>query len=36
VRAGRTLEIDPQTGAVTNATIPDEWIMPRYRDGWRL
>jgi predicted dehydrogenase len=36
VRAGRVLEIDPQTGAVTNATIPDEWIMPRYRDGWRL
>jgi predicted dehydrogenase len=36
VRAGRNLELDPETGAVKNATIPAEWIQPKYRDGWSL
>jgi predicted dehydrogenase len=36
VRAGRSLELDPDTGAVTNAAIPDEWVSPSYREGWTL
>jgi predicted dehydrogenase len=36
VRAGRTLEIDPATGAVTNVELPREWVEPVYRDGWSL
>jgi predicted dehydrogenase len=36
VRAGRNLELDPETGAVKNATIPAEWVTPTYRQGWSL
>lgn len=36
VRSGRTLELDTTTGAITNATLPTEWIMPTYRPGWSL
>ena len=36
VRAGRTLELDPSTGAVKSPTIPNDWIMPAYRSGWSL
>ena len=36
VHAGRNLELDPETGAVKNATIPADWIQPQYRDGWSL
>ncbi|HJU73763.1 MAG TPA: Gfo/Idh/MocA family oxidoreductase [Gemmatimonadaceae bacterium] len=36
VRAGRTLEIDPATGAVKSPAIPNEWINPVYRAGWSL
>lgn len=36
VRAGRPLDIDPATGAVKTAGIPNEWVTPTYRDGWRL
>jgi predicted dehydrogenase len=36
VRAGRTLEFNPQTGEVTNFKVPDEWIRPEYRRGWSL
>jgi hypothetical protein len=35
-RAGRTLEINPQTGEVTNLRGPKEWIEPEYRKGWSL
>jgi predicted dehydrogenase len=35
-RAGRTLEINPQTGEVTNLRVPKEWIEPEYRKGWSL
>jgi predicted dehydrogenase len=36
VRAGRNLEVDPETGAVKTAGIPKEWITPSYRPGWQL
>jgi hypothetical protein len=36
VRLGRTLEIDPATGAVTNVQVPQELITPVYRAGWTL
>jgi len=36
VRVGRTLEINPQTGEVTNTTIPEDYIRPQYRAGWSL
>jgi hypothetical protein len=34
VRAARALEIDPDSGKVTNAEIPEEYIKPTYRQGW--
>ena len=34
VRAAKVIEIDPQTGDVTNTTIPEEYIKPTYREGW--
>jgi predicted dehydrogenase len=36
IRTGRTLELNPETGEVTNVKIPDEYLMPRYRTGWTL
>ncbi len=36
VRLGRALEINPETGQVTNVAIPDEYIHPHYRSGWSL
>jgi len=36
VRAGRTLELNPETGEITNMRLPDEWITPVYRTGWSL
>ena len=36
VRLGRALEINPENGQVTNVSIPDEFIHPRYRSGWSL
>jgi predicted dehydrogenase len=36
VRAGRTLEVDPGTGRVTNVELPREWVEPVYREGWSL
>jgi predicted dehydrogenase len=36
VRMGQPLEIDPARGAVTNVSVPDEWIRPAYRRGWSL
>jgi hypothetical protein len=36
VRMGRTLEIDPASGAVTNVQVPQELITPAYRAGWTL
>jgi hypothetical protein len=35
VRTGRTLELDSATGVVVSPTIPDEYIRPAYREGWR-
>ncbi len=36
VRMGRTLEIDPASGAVTNVQVPQELITPAYRAAWTL
>ena len=36
VRAARVLELDPETGMVTNTNIPEEYIKPTYREGWSL
>ncbi len=36
VRMNRVLEIDRATGAVTNATVPAEWVTPIYRKGWTM
>ena len=36
VRTGRVLELNPETGQVANATIPEEYIRPTYRSGWSV
>ncbi len=36
VRLGRTLEINPATGQVTNLQVPVEYLQPTYRQGWSL
>jgi hypothetical protein len=36
VRAGQPLSVDPATGQVSGAAIPDEWLRPTYRKGWSL
>jgi predicted dehydrogenase len=33
-RFGRPLEVNPATGQVTTAGIPEDWIVPQYRKGW--
>ncbi len=34
VRAGRALQVDPGSGRVTNADLPEEWTEPTFREGW--
>jgi predicted dehydrogenase len=36
VRLGRTLELNPETGEITNIKIPEDYIRPAYRSGWSL
>ncbi len=36
LRVGQTIELDPTGGAITNVLVPDEWVLPTYRDGWEL
>jgi predicted dehydrogenase len=36
IRMGRTLELNPTTGQITNCTVPDEYLKPSYRAGWSL
>jgi hypothetical protein len=36
VRTGRPLEVNPATGQLTNARIPEDWILPEYRKGWSV
>jgi predicted dehydrogenase len=36
LRIGQTVELDPAGGAITNVRVPEEWVMPEYRDGWEL
>lgn len=33
---GKALEVNPQTGDITNVTVPAEFIRPTYREGWTL
>jgi len=36
VRTAKILELDSSTGQVTNASIPDDYLRPVYRDGWGI
>jgi hypothetical protein len=36
VRLGRTLEVNAETGQVTNVKAPEEYVRPSYRSGWTL
>ncbi|MBV6519919.1 MAG: Inositol 2-dehydrogenase/D-chiro-inositol 3-dehydrogenase [Gemmatimonadaceae bacterium] len=36
VRAGRTVDLDPNTGAIRTTGIPGDWLQPTYRTGWNL
>ena len=36
VRAGKTLELDSKTGMITNVQLPEEWVKPGFRDGWKV
>ena len=36
LRVGQTIELDPTGGAITNVLVPEEWIIPTYREGWEL
>ena len=36
VRSGRALDIDPNTGEVTNVAVPEDYVRPTYREGWSL
>ena len=36
VRGGRTVEINPSSGAMLTTGIPQDWIDPVYRGGWSL
>ena len=36
VRMARPLTLNPATGDVTNATVPEEFVRPAYRKGWTL
>jgi predicted dehydrogenase len=36
VRLQQPIELNPTTGEVTNAKVPEEWVRPTYRMGWSL
>jgi predicted dehydrogenase len=36
VRSGKTIELDPETGMLKTAGIPEEYWKPQYRSGWTL
>ena len=35
-RMGQVIEMNPNTGAITNVTPPSEWVNPQSRAGWSL
>jgi hypothetical protein len=35
-RMGQVLEMNAESGAITNVTPPSEWVLPAYRRGWSL
>jgi len=36
LRVGQAIELDPTGGAITNVRVPEEWVMPTYREGWEV
>ncbi len=36
VRTGRVLQFTAESGEITNATNPEEYVRPPYREGWSL
>jgi hypothetical protein len=36
IRMNQALELNPDTGAVTNAKVPEEYLRTEYRSGWSL
>jgi predicted dehydrogenase len=36
IRMAQPLVLDPATGEVTNAKVPDAYVRPTYREGWSL
>ncbi len=36
VRAARPIEVDPETGAVKTAGIPETWVKPVMKEGWGM
>jgi predicted dehydrogenase len=34
VRTAQPIDVNPQTGAVLTAGVPEEYVKPRYRQGW--
>lgn len=36
LRLQRPVDLNPDTGQILTAGIPDEWLRPTYRAGWRL
>jgi hypothetical protein len=36
IRMNQPLDLNPETGQVTNAKIPEEYVRSDYRSGWSL
>jgi hypothetical protein len=36
VRLQRPVDLNPDTGEILTSGIPQDWLMPTYRAGWRL
>jgi hypothetical protein len=36
IRMNQALELNPDTGAVMNAKVPEEYLRMEYRSGWSL
>jgi hypothetical protein len=36
VRLQRPVELNPETGEILTKGIPEEWLRPSYRAGWKL
>ena len=36
VRAQQPIDLNPETGQILTSGIPEEWVMPAMRQGWRI